>query len=70
MGFAPELLDCLLRYESVTTQLARNTPTAVKKAVFWDKAKKNSIVLQTYVVAILHVARALSVHTLRLASIV
>ena len=69
MGFAPELLDCLLRYESVTTQLARNTPTAVK-AVFWDKAKKNSIVLQTYVVAILHVARALSVHTLRLASIV
>ena len=38
MGFALEPLDCLLHYESVITQLARSTPTAVKKALLLDKA--------------------------------
>ena len=49
MDFALTPLDCLLHYESaMTTQLARSTPTAVKKVVHLDKAfltKKNSIVL-------------------------
>ena len=51
MGFALEPLDCQLHYESVITQLARSTPTAVEKAVLLDKASTtlmNLIVLLTY----------------------
>ena len=40
MGFALYRTSRLsiIHYESVTTQLARSTPTAVKKAVLLDKA--------------------------------